>query len=267
MTPTCPLCDRPVSDASFCSTCADGMRADLVTADWLSRPQVPRGGLFVTLSEIDVTVVRQAKTSQSVGGRSTETPMVWHDKASEAGRHLHAVLVSWARLVVEERPAGSPDDVGLPLWLVGQVEWLRHHPAGVEAVTEVSGAVTAVLRIIDRPPERRWLGLCEAPTELGLCEAVIEALPEDHAVTCRGCGHVHDVDERVSRMLAAVDDQLWHASMMARQLSWMLGEAVKPELLRKWAERKRLLPHGLDGSGRPLYRVGDVRDLLRRRSA
>lgn len=267
MTPTCPLCERPVSDASFCTTCATGLLADLTKAQWLTGSVTPRGGVVPAMSELDVTVTRQARIMATVGSRSTETPLPWHEKASTSGRHLHAVLVSWALLVVEEREVQAPTDATVAQWLSGHVEWLRHHPAGVEALREIHAAVDGALRVIDRPVEQRWLGLCEHPTDAGPCPYSVLAEPGEHYVTCRACGAVHDTEARRDRMLAAVDDQLSHASLIASALSGLLGQDVKPDLLRKWAERGRLIAHGVDSARRPLYRVGDVLDLLRRRSA
>ena len=42
---------------------------------------------------------------------------------------------------------------------------------------------------------------------------------------------------------------------------------VTPELVRKWKYRGRLVSRGHDTPGSPLYRVGDVVDLLDTRTA
>jgi hypothetical protein len=58
-----------------------------------------------------------------------------------------------------------------------------------------------------------------------------------------------------------VRDHLTYAETIARALSgW--GWKVTSAQIRGYAHRHRLLAHGADEHERPLYRVGDVVDLL-----
>lgn len=248
MTNDCPVCTRPARDATVCATCGDTLATDLVAAATLER-------------ELQTTYTREAHLGTSVGARSSESPLPFHEKAGREARRLHAVLTSWAELVVTEREVPRPDDRTVAMWLAGQVEWLRHHPSGADAVRQIAAAVDSARRVIDRPPDRRWLGLCGAPTDDGECPHPVTALRGELHVSCRACGHVHDVEARRDELLATAQDQLAHASLIAAALTG-LGRPIKADLVRKWAERGRLVAHGTDRSKRPLYRVGDVIDLV-----
>jgi hypothetical protein len=42
-----------------------------------------------------------------------------------------------------------------------------------------------------------------------------------------------------------------------------MGEAVTPSMIRNYADRGRIVAHGVDRKGRPTYRVGDVVEVIR----
>jgi len=63
-------------------------------------------------------------------------------------------------------------------------------------------------------------------------------------------------------LLECAEDRLERASLIARAVS-DLGSPISADRIRVWAMRKRLFSHATDGMGRPLYRIGDVMELLR----
>lgn len=152
------------------------------------------------------------------------------------------------------------------------------HAAVLEAVRRVE-------RVIDREPERVAAGECgaELPNEI-LCTKVLYVDPEEAYVICPACKTRWSVAERRAWLLAAAQDSLGNAATIATALT-RLDQPVTPELIRKWKERGKLIPHGNEppppcrdhqGIGRqpqsceacrskvgvPLYRLGDVVDLL-----
>jgi len=72
----------------------------------------------------------------------------------------------------------------------------------------------------------------------------------------------YDMDGRREWLLEAAEDRLERAAHIAQAVT-DLGSPISADRIRKWAERGRLVPHATDGRGRPLYRVGDVTELLR----
>jgi hypothetical protein len=225
-------------------------------------------------AQLRVSLSRQA--SRTVGGGSTVIPLPYGERASEAAWVLRSTLVGWVQ-VLAERDSGSfgpfcpqcehvscgiirlgpwPDDTlqAMARWL-----WLRHerltrHPAADEAHDEITSAVRQAERAIDRHAERWYAGPC-------VCTEDIYARPGAAMVTCPACGSQYDVAERRGYLLEAAEDTLAGATLIAQALT-SLGQPVTPDRVWKWAQRGRIVAHGTDLRGRPLYRVGDVIELL-----
>lgn len=83
-------------------------------------------------------------------------------------------------------------------------------------------------------------------------------------VRCPACRAQVDVESRRTWLLQQVEDMLLPATELARAIDG-LGVEMTPERLRKWAERGRLSERGrrlIGGRALPVYRVGDVLDLV-----
>ncbi|MGA4988621.1 hypothetical protein [Nonomuraea bangladeshensis] len=163
----------------------------------------------------------------------------------------------------------SADDlVPISTWLLRQAEWLRHHPAGGEAVQEVGDAVQGVRMVIDRPPDRLYAGPCD------VCQMPLYARPGDAEVPCRRClaedGErlVYDISARRKWMLAQIENLLGSSSYVA-MVATGVGVKVSSSAVRMWVKRGKLAPRKYapplkpDGPPRPLYRVGDVVSVAR----
>jgi hypothetical protein len=206
--------------------------------------------------ELEVTLTRQAVLGSRSESRSAETPLPFHTTASDVAGEVRGVLVAWCRLLIEEYGDPYPADTvpAIAGHLAGRAEVLRHHEAAPVAVAEITDLARRVQRVVDRLPERRYLGLCE-------CEAVLTANPGDLHAACRVCGAVVDVEARRGAMLAALDDQLLTLADVVRAVS-SLAEPIPLDTAKSWVHRGRLTGHGRDATGVALYRVGDVLDLL-----
>lgn len=242
----CDLCTAPVPDlAHVCTRCARGLALDLAAVPGL-------------VAELDVALSKQARMGSGVGGRSAEVPLPFDATASAVGGDLAAVLASWAALVVERRgvPAPPPSSAACARWLAGHVEWLRHHEAGGDAVTEIRGAVRAVRRVIDRPEGRVYAGPCST------CSAPLYARPGAAEVACRACATddaelVYDVQERRQWMLGRINDLLMYSTAAGAALR-AVGVQVADSTIRYLAQQQRIQPHGHDERGRIVYRLGDI---------
>lgn len=252
MSQTCHVdqCGRPVEDAWVCSTCAGDLEADLAELPALS-------------NDLDLVLARlTAYGDRMMGGPGANRKIIPFDaRASDVKNAMHAILVSWTRLCFEERPGINADwpadEIGhLAVFVLAQVEWLRHHEAGHEAVDEIRGAVERVRLVVDRPPDRWYAGACDQ------CGVDLYVRVGTFAAVCR-CGSTYDVPTRRSWLLDKAEDVLCNATDMSRALS-NLDQPVTADRIWKWRERGQLLEHARDRRGRPLYRVGDIRDLLAR---
>jgi hypothetical protein len=274
----CPAdgCDRPAPGSqTICGACEADLRRALDSVAWLA-------------GELDVTLSRQ-NTRTGTGTSEPEddtTPAVLHigplpydPRAAEVMYVLRSTLVGWTRIMQEgvatregpwcadcEHPScrlvpysQGPGDTceSMAAWLSASLGRLVRHPAAQEAHGEILEAVRAVQRAVDSPPGHVYAGPCEE------CGAPLYAKPGAEWVRCReaGCDGEHEVAERRAWMLDAITGMLAPAHQVAYILS-LLVAPLKPEAVRKWAERGRLVPHSADASGRPLYRVGDASELL-----
>ncbi|MGW0805962.1 hypothetical protein [Nonomuraea sp. NPDC002799] len=250
---TCELCSAEVADlANVCSRCAHGLRLDLAAIPELDH-------------ELDVTAYGQARMvfGNAGGGRSADEPLPLNLGADARGRALKAVLASWCALIADQRGVPAPLD-GLPTmsrWMLGHVEWLRHHQAGADAVVEIRDAVRDVRRAIDRPSERVFAGTC------GTCGGSLYASQSARDAACRVClgpkGEPvsYNVSARRSSMLASMADMHMAPPEAAFALSTLIGP-IRADLIRTWAARDKLFPASVDEQGRNLYRLGDIAKLM-----
>src|SRR5690606_38528960 len=137
------------NNATICEHCADQLARALGSVDALAE-------------ELDTTITKQraiptegtsraATCSCAIDDPACPHALIpWHDKAADAKRHLHGILVSWVRLCSEEgvRHQSRNNDLpadnlpSLSTWLLWRVDGLARHDAGHDAVNEITAAVT-----------------------------------------------------------------------------------------------------------------------------
>lgn len=253
MTVTCELCGSEVGDlANVCPHCAAGLRLDLADIPDLDH-------------ELDVTAYGQARMTvgNAGGGHSSDKPLPLNLGADTHGRALKSVLASWVALIADQRGLPSPLD-GLPTmsrWMLGHIEWIRHHPAGADAVAEIREAVRDARRAIDRPQERVYAGSCDA------CAGPLYARQDAPLAACRTCvgpegeRQFYSVSERRNAMLDSMADQHMAPPEAAYALSTLIAP-IRAELIRTWVARDKLSPASVDERGRARYRLGDIAALM-----
>ncbi len=259
----CPVdrCDRPrPGNVSICGACESDLTIALA--------QIPD-----LAEQLEITLTRQ--TSKGSGGGS-ETPLPYGQPASEAAWVLRNALHGWVRILLDghTRPAGprcescghwtcgliayltEPDDTieSMGAWLLKRIKSLLRQPAIEEAVDEITDAVRAAWRVVDRPADSLFAGKCAT------CQAGLYARAGAVRVRCRECGTGYDVAAQWEAMRAQIEDQLLYSVVMGAVLR-QLGVRVSDSTIRYWAQKGRIVAHGTDRSGRPIYRVGDVLDV------
>jgi hypothetical protein len=241
-------CGRPTPQQSYlCRVCTDAYAAALQA--------VPTIGY-----ELAVTLARQRRFSDDPVSRDGGLP--YDTGASAALARLRAELVGLVRLCVAERVSSTDYRHRLPAdTLSSMSRWLRWRVDGVAARPWAGDAlglvavVAACERVVDRPVPRSYAGPCD------VCGADLYALPGRTELRCRRCRAGYDLAARRADLLRRAHDRLATSTDIARGLS-SLDLPVSPERLRQWHHRGRLLQRGHDRRGRPLYRVGDVVELL-----
>jgi hypothetical protein len=239
----------------------------------------------------DAEAVLTSQVRYGAGSRgSNEDPM---PNVSAAGRfsRIEATFGTWTRHILEEtlqelprwrRLAGPPCRGGVrcphgschairrvwpfsstgtaAAWLATEVEWLRWRPEADEAFRELHDACAALARLVDRPPDKDLVGVCD-------CGKVLYATAGRAVIQCpeRTCKLVWHVERSREILRRALDDKLFTAAEAAR-LAVRLDSGDRSteqvrKLITKWAGRALLVAHGL-ADGEPTYRFGDVVDRL-----
>ena len=250
MTPTehlCPRCTRPAGTQTLCPACLDALHADL-------------DALPDLIDQLHTQLARMGRLGHAVGGRSAERPSPVDWRASEVLDLLRSVLVGWVRDVTPEPSAQPADTLQAMTAHLRFTDW-RRHPAADEFADEIGYAIAEGRRAIDAPPERRYLGECMEPIEgRGDCPGDVWQVGAKRTAACALCGHPHDVARRQEWIADIAQDRLVTASEAAGALSaW--GTSITGDLVRHWAARGRLVAHGADLHGRPVYRFGECRAL------
>lgn len=245
MTDEC-RCGRPTRDgADVCDTCADTFARALGDVPWIDE-------------QIEITMSGQRALPTEGAARGTETPLPWNEAAGDARRTLHGLLVTWVRFCEEEHvPHQSPKD-GLPddnlpalsRWLLWRVDGLARRDIGAEAVDEITDAVAACHRVIDRSPQREFVGPCQCGKDLYRRAAA-------STVTCQSCGERYDPEA----MLAWMQGQIMGRLVTAREGAGLLAKFGLPVALntvKQWPKRGRIAPHGKDAKGEATYLFDDL---------
>ena len=242
-----------------------GRHADMLTDDLVDVP-----GLLLALEAAHGKQLHYSTTRAAplVLPEEEESPLPFNPKASEVAGLLVDTLTRWADLIARSRglfrPLNTP--TALPVWLCSQVSWLRGAECGPEAVAKIRAVIRAARLVVDRPPDLAYAGPCggsllDDDGLLQVCTADLYARPGELQVTCRVCGTRYPLAERRKWLLAKTEDMLLPATELARAIDG-LGVDVTPSAIWKWKERGRIVPHGTDPAGHPLYRVGDIMDLV-----
>lgn len=287
MTLPCPVttCDRPMpGNLRVCRACSARLIRDLADVPDLA-------------THLDIAITRQARIGEPGAGHTElpdpaeneialtirKAPLPWDPRVREAADVLKSALVGWKRVLSEGAPLVSgpicPDcehpscewtDLGrkvpdtltaLSRWLIRHRVRLLRHPATPEAIDELGAAVRQARRAIDLPPGVWYAGPCGADTGNGECPAGLYARHGAATMRCRTCGATHDVGKREAWLLDQVRDRLGTATEIARALSGF-ATGLTASKIRGLAYRGRIVSHGDDELGRPLYRIGDVLRLV-----
>lgn len=257
-------CGRPTKDvATTCENCGDQLARSLGDVAWLDE-------------QLEVTITRQQGIDyrrKGTGGakKDSERPLLGNWTASEARAHLKSLLVSWALFCEAESIRSSDPSDGLPAdniialsrWLLWRVDGLMLHDIASDAVDEITSAVAHCHRLIDRAPDRQYLGDC-SETE---CSGRIYARPGGEMARCDSCGTTTKADDIRKRLLDELDDRLCTAREIA-ELSTYLGLKAGRDQVRKYVEylsrKDRIVKHPAF-SDQAVYRFGEVYEHLVKR--
>jgi len=255
-------CGRPTRDQAWiCDDCSASFVATLHDLGPLDE-------------EIAVTITRQRAAAATGGPRSADTSLPWHERAGDARRALHGLLVSWVRFCAEEDVRGpqiaDPDDNirSLAEWLATRVAGLALLDIGPEAIDEITDAAAECHRIVFwKRRNRVYLGPCghEDEEQDEPCPGEVYADEGEPVGYCDLCGEGATVVVKRAALEADLDTRLYTAAEIAR-LSTFLGLDVPRDAVRKrvhyWHRHKLIQQKATSDDGHPMFRYGEVRGRL-----
>lgn len=321
----CEWCDRPAPHATICGTCVGTFRKALRNV----------GTLYADLATV------RSKGSR-FGGNATkgsvgrEMPLVVDSRftdrtgdGSQLDYDVKNTLVTWARMVIEGWPEYRPGPVcegcnhatcvrarrtahpgnsvvSIAAYLVRMAGSIAAEEWAAEILDEVLDLERRLRRMVDRPADRWYAGICgnviepdrahdgstcgcachanlgtpcDVPGGCGLeygsvlggvtCERDLWADGHSSTVRCGDCGREWQVSERRTKLVDEAKDRHVTVATLARIVTTIgatgIPQATLEARIRQWVKRKKVTAHGqrvIDGRPRPVYRVGDVLELL-----
>jgi hypothetical protein len=284
MTLECPLCGgRMAPGRHVCTPCEDALLRDLDDIPSLDK-------------HLHLALSRQVAIGERGNSHSTETALSWDERARTAITHLHSVLAGWTRVLRKTARPGAHRTIGPRCWnckhrtclhwdlargprddLTAMANWLTRHrqvllglPAADEALDQIHRALRDARYAIDRPPTKIYAGPCDE------CGHDLLAQPGATEVACgtclddEGCTLVYPVAARQEWMRAETEDLLGNSAWVSAIVT-QLGVKVSQSAIRMWVKRGKLTPRTflpprtVGGEPRPMYRVGDVIEVARRK--
>lgn len=249
-------CGRPTRDDAYvCETCLSGLFRALGEVPWLAR-------------ELDITIAKQRAAGSTDGGRSSEKPLPFHVGASDARVALRQAMFTWIKFCTEENIRHRDGRNGWPVdnlpamsrWLMCRVDGLAFSDLGFDACEEITNAIANCRRVIDRPADLRFYGVCPE------CQTHIYARPGRATITCRTCNGTYDSEEMIAWMKERVKGTLFTTTEAADLFKRHLLLPVTDRTLRNWATRGLLVAHGSRRKGAPTYLFDDMLRLIEARA-
>lgn len=256
-----PTCGNPTETATICTPCRTHLAAQLNRTDWI-------------LKHLDDVLSRQTKYGSGAGKirQSGAVPLAYAVHASELGHELRRTYSKWARTFAGRLSTPQPPRTATEsaLWLVQHLNKVALHPDAANLSEDVTRLFKRAWIIVDRPVDRWYAGICSVETPAGECDEDLYASRNKGNLTCRKCGHIHDIERRRELLLKHAEDHLATAYEAARAISVLSdeydrGENKLADRIRRWHDRKRITSRGTVyylGRPRHLYRIGDILDLL-----
>lgn len=254
MSATCVRCGAP-TDATVCRPEALSLAESLRVAAGHAE-------------DTEAVLTRQARYGAGSRGGSDE-PLPVDLTAAARYRAVENTIGTWARLISEETGGRIPPPVWpalntttiAALWLSRRTDDLRMHPAAGEAFADLGRACADLARLVDRPPDRELVGMCD-------CGKTLYAAHGRSYVTCPvpTCKLIWNVAESREILRRALDGKLVTASEAARLSQYLDTDRTQLQirkLINAWSVRSLIVAHG-EIDGEPAFRFGDISERLAR---
>ncbi len=247
MAQECGVCTHPVGDqATICAPCTGSLSRRLKDLPELA-------------DDLETTMSRQDQLAgRSDGGKSSDTPLFWKDRAGDALRTLRDMLRRWAEQFSGADPAATDVPVAdLARFLHNILVRIRQHEAAPQFAVACEDAFRECRRIIDKPVDRVYLGPCglEEGNE-ATCREELFVRPGADTATCTSCGRDHSSHGRRALLMDTVEDRLVTYSEASMALPSLMDKPLAVGTIRQWVCRDQLEIRGY------LHRLTDRQDAV-----
>ncbi|WP_394161595.1 hypothetical protein [Galactobacter valiniphilus] len=194
------------------------------------------------------TVAKQGSNTSGGGGGGS---------VSSAPVNLTAMVLvdEYVRLIEADPRRTGPEPT------VERVRVLARSSSAGPTLAHLERAEARMMAVCERPADWLILGDCAGTTEDGEpCPGQYRYLTGDTVARCKRCPYEVAVDEYRRWQLRGVPFAPARLTDVVRGLA-ALGVVVRLNTVKSWAHRGRLVPASFHGAV-PLYRAGDVLDLL-----
>lgn len=256
-------CWRPTQD-HLCQGCL----TELVTALRMLAYKVNqrgerRPGLC---QDLDDVITRQTAMGKAVGGKATGQRLPYHVEASELADTARNIITTWARDFHESNPHLKPKWTSLASaaeWLASLPRLLSIHPAAKEMHDEITYLERAIRKMVDRAPDKIYLGKCGATFEDVECKDGLFGVVDQEVVRCKTCGTEHDAHDRWEKIQVKVRMSFASASEISGTLAHFYGKQINVKTIRSWADRDVIKTYKTKEGDKHL--VGEVLDTAEKR--
>lgn len=260
-------CGRETKDGEYvCRECIGQLEKALAECPWMD-------------DELDTTITRQKAAAISGGSPGAEKGLPWHERAANAQRSLHSLLVLWVRFCAEESVRGAPADFpddnipALSRWMMQCLHGLTLHEIGPDAVDEITDAVADCRRIVFwKKASRLYLGTCgqvvtdeDGEVVILSCPGEVYAEEGEPVGECDECKQGVTVVIRKGEIDKRLHDRLCTPAEIATYAVYLGLSAPREQVRRRvnyWHRHKRIEHKGDNPRGEPLFQYGEVRKLL-----
>lgn len=248
-------CDRPADGWFICQPCTNQLTETLCDTAWM-------------LDQLDLVLsgtVRYADTAGKVAAGS-DIPLPYNPHASMIReRYVRAIITTYRQ--VTPQPVGlSPKPLFAAAWLASHPSHIRLHPDGGQLADEILKSWKSCEHTVDRPPGKKYLGICATDWEGAACGGHIYQINGKPEARCDTCGGEYDnADELRASMLNELDNHLFTAAEIVGLSAWMglsIGRKQVAQAIYDAVRRKQLIPAQSDPHRQ--YRFIEARALLER---
>ena len=269
----CRNCGRDAGrDAFACKTCSDTAKADLAH-------------IAILAHHLDGKRARLGSNwKDGTIGRTAEIPLPYDPRVSKVADPIRIALHGSARIVIDAGAVVMPDSdtiTDVALWLITRCEWLRKQDVGPDEFAAFELCRSNIEALFDRPPDRLYIGRCQADLEGTPCPESLYVETDDNGrptsahATCPRCAKSHTVADRREEIKAGVKDYLGTMREISRLCRLMYDDGVSMSMLYLYAERGLMESQGWrmehDSKGRyrsvSTYRIGDVEAAIKKWAA